>query len=341
MTNSKPSKDPFFLTNTENLFGGASGMPSPAYDPRYFVSLMGCYDLHQVCNPNRNRSAGCTQELSNMYVNNAIYDIGLSATQLATAQAIVPAFQSSTIYNAVAGRGAAALLASQSLFDLTQVLALPDDQWRLEMGNLFSVSLAKLQQSVIDYALGPLVPDLFQYQVFPNHPVAAALCNNQKVRNQVGNTNFEFAPLLVVLFVGLLLIALGNTMECLVQFARKRMRKSSFSKVQWTLDGLLQLQRLAYGEAGVVEWEQESSSHPYADATRFPSIDDSDPSCPRLHFLDHTIIRHARGTTTRGQWHSLPQDQPMTGSNIELMDKSPITEVHSAEPMSGSDDRSL
>lgn len=156
ISNIYPTNDPFYNTPVSgNVTRTVDGITTTRYLPQNDFNLLGCYDQHQFCNP---ANGNCTQLLSLSVLNDAMYSIGLNPSQLSTAGRILTNLPMTTIFNAVEGRGAAALLASQSVFGTTQVLPLPDNQRRLEVGNLFSVSLVKLQQGIIDYATGPSEP---------------------------------------------------------------------------------------------------------------------------------------------------------------------------------------
>jgi hypothetical protein len=282
ISNIYPTNDPFYNTPVSgNVTRAVDGITTTRYLPQNDFDLLGCYDQHQFCNP---ANGNCTQLLSLSVLSDAMYSIGLNPSQLSTAGRILTNLPMTTIFNAVEGRGAAALLASQSVFGTTQVLPLPDNQWQLEVGNLFSVSLAKLQQGIIDYATGPSEPQLLKYQQKPTDPNDQAQCKNQKVKNQSTSKNFDLEALIIVIAVGAVLIALGYACDtfdriCTCGFGKrsKDRFKQKYRVRQWTIDGVLQLQRLAYTAAGVGSWEGKKNSVAWSLDKPFPGLDVLDP----------------------------------------------------------------
>jgi hypothetical protein len=59
------------------------------------------------------------------------------------------------MFYSVSGRGSGALKAQSTVFTLTQVAQLPDNQWQIELDGWFAISLASLQQYLYEKAVGP------------------------------------------------------------------------------------------------------------------------------------------------------------------------------------------
>jgi hypothetical protein len=102
----KPVDDPFF--SAHDLLG-------VLYGSDYDVSLMGCIDQYQVCNPNNPRDRGCTKltSVAGVYrqlTNPALFlALGLNEYQITTIGRFLISGTYRNMYNSVRGRGAAAL----------------------------------------------------------------------------------------------------------------------------------------------------------------------------------------------------------------------------------------
>ena len=166
-------------------------------------------------------------------------------------------------YNSVVSRGANALLASESLYDNFQI-ALPPTQWMTEVSNWFAVSMAKLQQKTIEFATGPeYIPKGAQWTSLGHgDKYQARLCKNQKIRTFNDTTSFSVLGVAIILVVGSILILTNLILEPILGFIRKTLKWKDYKSLQWTVDGKLQLQRLAYEGAGQGQWSGGSSSVP-------------------------------------------------------------------------------
>jgi len=125
---------------------------------------MGCIDQHQFCNPIQNL---CTPFVAYNQAPNLLTTINYNPTQLATAERITTKLETTNTFNLVNNRRAAALLASQTVSDVLQTKLLPVDQWRLEVSNWYAVSLAKLQEGILEFAGGPSDPEIVPYVQYP------------------------------------------------------------------------------------------------------------------------------------------------------------------------------
>jgi len=177
--------------------------------------------------------------------------------------------------NSVSGRDAAALLAAQTAYS-DILIPLPIDQWRIEAGNWFSISLAKLQQSIVDYATGPGSPDLLPYVAGPASPELAKQCRSQRVVRQAAKQNFNLVAIILVLAIGGLSIGPGLTVDSCVGSCQRRWEMGVERQQQWLHDGTLQLQRFAYEGRGFDGWMDIDENIPTLDATqklpRFASV---------------------------------------------------------------------
>lgn len=186
--------------------------------------------------------------------------IGLSQDQSVTALQLLPITASLITYRSVHARGANALRASETVSDLLQI-QLPNTQWMTEVNTWFAVSMARLQQKVIEYATGPgSIPD--GMVLSRPQPAQEKLCKNQIVRSFSGTISFSVLGLAIILIIGSLLLSISLVLPLLVGALRHVFEWKKHKGLQWTLDSKLQMQRLAYEEAGQGHWSGGASSVP-------------------------------------------------------------------------------
>ena len=196
-----------------------------------------------------------------LQLSEAIWNMELSARQVAAAERIVGNLVMTNTVNSVSGRNAAALLASQTVSELVQTQALPADQWHREVENWFSVSLAKLQRNIIDFAGGPSDPTLSPYVQYPVDEELARMCGTQTILLPSDSySNFNFDAIIGITIVGVFLIVLGLRFEGL--FASFLKWRSKPGERDWVLNGPYQLQRLAYADRVTHPWDDEEGDLP-------------------------------------------------------------------------------
>ena len=186
--------------------------------------------------------------------------IGLNQDQSVTAGQLEPITASLITYSSVSSRGANALRASETVSDLSQI-QLPNTQWMTEVNTWFAVSMAKLQQKVIEYATAPgSVTD----GMILSRPLPAQekICKNQIVRSFNGTISFSVLGVAIILIVGSLLLSISLILPLLVGALRHVFKWKKHKGLQWTLDSKLQMQGLAYEEAGQGYWTGGASSVP-------------------------------------------------------------------------------
>ncbi|KAJ5957343.1 hypothetical protein N7501_011622 [Penicillium viridicatum] len=262
----EPNYDPIFGTgmsiNTTDL-----GM---LYNGSNIISVLGCLEQFEICNP-----AGPGDPVCMVYKHSSRADddpyaivkpLGLSEKQLATFIRL-DAIQVGANMAAVAT--GSLFLASRTLFRGFQWAEIPSTQWRLELSRWFSEGLAMMQQGFVDSATMPETNGLY----FPELSGTAASCKHQIVRNVTGLQNFNMLAIVIVLVLGSIIIVLGLTIDSIVGYVQRRFPGASAGWVHWTLDGVFQLQRLAYRGAGVRSWRDEDTYIPIVDGRALPGVD--------------------------------------------------------------------
>ncbi|KAK5711445.1 hypothetical protein LTR15_012518 [Elasticomyces elasticus] len=253
-----PSDDPWFSAHIERKIS-LLDREEVYYVGDYYFNNVACTDQYQFCNPNLEH--GCTPLTDGTSVIDELAYIGLSDVQLATVTRIGMGLRFDNIYYSVNGRGASALRASETCSD-NQQLTLQKNQWQVEVDSMFATTLARLQQSMVDYAVGPtdLPPGI--KAVYPSTYADKAMCRQQKIKTTTGFQNFSFLGTAIIIFGGTILIALGLTLDTIVSFIQKRRWPNNPGYLAWILDEKRQLQRMAFEGAGWKEWQKCDDSIP-------------------------------------------------------------------------------
>ncbi|KAL3421694.1 hypothetical protein PVAG01_05850 [Phlyctema vagabunda] len=258
LTYNNPVDDPMFAAHIEDSL--PSGLVF--YRPDFFMSTMGCVDQYQYCNPaivTKDGLPTCTPLTSKYYVTQNISMLGLSDWQLSTITRINENMFFSSMYYSAIGLGESSMLASQTVFDINQV-SLPVNQWQIEAANWFNISLARLQQSLVEYAAGPTDLGETGSVLSSNDAMDKLLCHSQKVLNSGPFTNFSILGIAITFAVGGVLIFLGLTIDVLVSIVKSWIGKGEYSRLAWVLDEKFQLQRMAFEGKGWDEWVPESKA---------------------------------------------------------------------------------
>ncbi|KAK0280294.1 hypothetical protein LTR54_001095 [Friedmanniomyces endolithicus] len=268
----------------------------------HYFNLLACADQHQFCNPNLDSSKGCTSLADEATVFNEMFKIGFSDLQIATAGRIAVPMVFSNMYYSVNGRGAAALRASETCFGNDQA-ALPNTQWQIEVDAWFATALARLQQSVVDFAVGPTNAPAGVDIVYPTSLPDKAMCRMVKIRAPAGVQNFSLLGVLIILVVGTLLILVGLVIDKIGGLLQKCFRARPSGRLAWVLDEKLQLQRMAFEGAQWAGWQNCDKRVPttVAEATlgRYRPNEDQHPG-----------ITHPAVEMVSSAAHEWPQPSP-------------------------------
>ncbi|KAJ5420572.1 hypothetical protein N7465_003091 [Penicillium sp. CMV-2018d] len=260
--------------NYDPIFGTGVGINTTGFGMLYngsnTISVLGCLEQYEICNPAGPGDPVCVLYKASSHLD---YDpsaivkpLRFSEKQLATFIRL-DTIQIGT--NLAAAATGSLFLASRTLFRGLQWAALPSTQWRLELSRWFSEGLALMQQGVVDSTTMPENNGLY----FPEISGTAASCKHQIVRNVTGLQNFNMLAIVIVLVVGSIIIVLGLTIDTIVGYVQRHFPGASEGWVHWTLDGVFQLQRLAYRGAGVRSWHDEDTYIPIVDGRALPGVD--------------------------------------------------------------------
>ncbi|KAE8443412.1 hypothetical protein EG329_001893 [Mollisiaceae sp. DMI_Dod_QoI] len=279
--------DPIFAATTErNVTSPVTNMPVFYYVSDDWITVTGCTDQYQICNPSKPGLGGCTPLGSIAGLVNEATNIGLNVYQYKTALTVIGAMRESSMYYSVSGRGTSALRAQSTVFLNEQVLKLPVDQWQIETSGWFAISLASIQQALVEIASGPV--NIVEYGGFVlspavDDPYARVICERQMIQNVSGYQNFSTLGMVVILIVGTLLVVLGLVVDTIGDWIQKRLKRD-YARLSWVEDGFLQLLRLTHEGAGYNGWDCSVSSVPVTTALdeEGQRLDISDSPQPRL-----------------------------------------------------------
>jgi hypothetical protein len=259
LTYTDPVDDPIFAAHIPSVYtNDKTGHNTTVYISDHYVTLLGCAEQYQFCNPQLNRSGlpeDCTLLQGNSEEDNFLDDIDFNNIQYNTASVINDRAQSG-MYLVVQNRGSSVLLAHNYIYQEVSI-GLPEDQWQRELRSWFETSLAEVQVTVASIAIGVPSSVPAEFVFFPD------ICYPQMIRGVAGFQNFSIVGLVVILAIGGVIICLGISLEPLVTFINRksRSRAGQYARLQWVLDGKFQLQRMAFEGAGWNGWDDTSHRH--------------------------------------------------------------------------------
>jgi hypothetical protein len=228
------------------------------------VNALACTEQLQICNPNRGADqVRCTPMLSldileNWYINandsGYLQNVLDNENQMTTASLILYALDWAHLSSLIDAFNRPPLLLN-SLQQQTASLGLADDQWVQESNHLFSLTLNTIQRYITEFATGPAAPySKYTSGWLADNPSFSLLCDSQIIRSP-NFTSFSILGISFIFGFGGLTIFISIFLEAIVAYFQKRWRKGLFQQVRWRLDGKLQLQRMAFEEAGLGLWE--------------------------------------------------------------------------------------
>ena len=105
---------------------------------------------------------------------------------------------------------------------------------------------------------------------------------SQKIQSN-SFTSFSSLGLALLLGVGGSLIILSWTIEWLVERYSKHTNRSTYQRLEWTVNNTLQLQRIVHEELGLGTWSKTAEDYPITlPGERLATVDISDPEHPKL-----------------------------------------------------------
>ncbi|KAH7075062.1 hypothetical protein FB567DRAFT_183030 [Paraphoma chrysanthemicola] len=277
-----PVHDPWFSASQGPFNRSVFGDTVPYYLGDESVSVLACVQQYQFCNAAVEGNASCTPLLGIFQASSTA-----SATifpELKQREAFAWSAKAITNmaggFNEIIGQlGGSSLLASDSLTESGQS-PLPDNQWELELEHLFKFTMADIQRAILDLATGPQSTDSRQFHSPPDNAKARALCGSQKIRSD-SFTSFSVLGLVLILSIGGLIMIVSVLLPWTME--RMRRHRNPLPSVEWNMNEILQLQRLAHEAVGAGDWDDVSSDYPLTRKGEFLAcLDIADPKHPLL-----------------------------------------------------------
>ncbi|KAK0740345.1 hypothetical protein B0T18DRAFT_491030 [Schizothecium vesticola] len=215
-------------------------------------SPLACHELQQYCYTGAKGTQKCTQ------LQGGIDAVGNIFAQLDPEdEPWFNWFELTTVETGMATRSPLNLLGARMLMARDSLNGpilgqLPDNQWQLEVQHWHATAMADMQAAFLRSIVGPGNPDLPRLMrvVYPNSTVEREICKNQKVVVE-GFVSFKIFTIVCIFVGGLLIIVLSFTLDSMVsRCLRLRGERAQYSRLDWSTNETLQIQRLAHEAAG-------------------------------------------------------------------------------------------
>jgi hypothetical protein len=257
-----------YMQKTEDLWYSATTQESLSWQTDHPLSVLACAEQYSYCNISH-----CTD-------NSGFYEImptaersGLLAmnnAQWATFELVWKAAQLSNVYCITSFLGNEILLAQDLLTDSASFDSpgLPSDQWKHEIKNMHAMTMAILQQRVVEYASPPdwvLGPGqrTTDFLIKPNTTLSQNLCENIQIRAS-NIAAFSVIGIFGILAAGAVLTILNFFLTDIVfwVYNHKAGDILGICEMEWRDDELLQMQRRMFEGQGIDTWEGHDDDVP-------------------------------------------------------------------------------
>ncbi|KAI1322756.1 hypothetical protein F5Y16DRAFT_29265 [Xylariaceae sp. FL0255] len=202
-------------------------------------------------------------------------------------------------------------LASQDLLDGGIQLPLPLNQWQMDVTKWWNLSLASLQSSFLETALGE-APNKSP----PLNDQERKLCSSQKILSN-NFSNFNLFGLLVTYVTSALIVLVSFIAEPILEWLSRKKGYRRLQQLEWMTNASLQLHRLAQEELGEI-WLDGAGTVPTTTSLErmLAPLDISNP--------DHPVLARPQPDTLSEQ--EIKPDQLDTPSEAEVKPDQPDTE---------------
>lgn len=253
-----PVTDPMFEAQDPLGLGvaEAKGYEFDVYTPRQTVSVLGCTDQTEVCNPFLPAGRNCTAMPVHIFVDDlsGLKDaLSLNSRQMSILRRFSDVIQNS-IDASFAENGDGGMLAGY-LTDNFISAALPDNQWILELQNWFVVFLTMVQLRVTEYVTGFDNPQFNKYMVEPKKE-DRWMCTSQMAQRR-DYASFSVLGLGIILGTGLVIMILNFFLNALWRRFHTPTTLQAYRLAEWDSLELLELQRAAENTTNIVSSKSE------------------------------------------------------------------------------------
>ncbi|KAK4445119.1 hypothetical protein QBC34DRAFT_413567 [Podospora aff. communis PSN243] len=226
------------------------------------ASPVGCRLQDQFCNPNKPAESACSP-LGTIYdpVDRA-YDVFDNDTSPSGLLERLGWFtwilaDSVSFHQIPRTLRSCSLLARYQLGSNGQQPPIPATQWMTDLTYWFQINMAMLQAAPVITATGPTIPehaDLFNVPPDPAVPVQGAMCGSQLIQSK-DHASFSTLGLILVFTLGFVIILTSYILDPIMTCLQRKHNIAKYQRLEWSTNGFLQLQRLAYEEVGQGSWE--------------------------------------------------------------------------------------
>ena len=239
--------DPWFSAHRQQQFEN----PLPFLQNRYArddpISTMGCTEQHSFCT-----HGGICTGLSgfDQMQNVDEFNLALTPRQNATFDRMLRAVAASSIFTTVENlvtNNVPLIACNMTMSGKSGAVispALPDEQWKIELGYWHSIAMAQLQRTIAQWATGQVAPTFqdeseTQFILAPSEAQDRWFCDNFILPSQ-NFESFSLMSILLIIISGVLVIVCGLNIEALGRLCRKCMRRSVVRR-DWKWDDMLLL----------------------------------------------------------------------------------------------------
>ncbi|KAK6083884.1 hypothetical protein SCUP515_01580 [Seiridium cupressi] len=339
-------------TPWQSSYNPESSGRKQTYLPDVSASPMGCLEQWQWCNSAFPRNQGCgplgsyldaLYSAAPLFGNLTSEDLDVdrpSSSDPTRNRFLWPtlvAFQYPTRLSHLLGTLGAKSLASQSrLFSGIQ-LALPNNQWQLDVLQWWSTVLASVQAScasassslmltmlVVDTAKGFNDPEYLPYRSPPLNPEEQKMCDSQKIRSSA-HTSFSCFGIYFTFIVGALIVLASYLLEPILSCLHDRRKYKSYAHLEWVSHRSLQLHRLAHEELGGEKWSNCTSEVPTTDLdVPLASLDITNSRHPMINRPNPEKMISRKPTSSSETLQNLAPQESLYPEMVRLTPPDPV-----------------
>lgn len=210
------------------------------------VSVLGCFEQLELCNPNSDNDRICAMVPSECDIKSITASLAFNHKQEATFDRLYDSLGRVNLPKSAYALGGGGLLASSYAQDDLSP-GLPSNQWELEVQNWFATSLTALQLFTVQYVTGYGRPD---FNKFVTPPIKANewMCSNQIVqRNDFAS--FSVLGLATILVCCSLIIVLSMSISRVAPLISGQSTKVKRNDHEWRAYDILNLESVTPDEA--------------------------------------------------------------------------------------------
>jgi hypothetical protein len=233
--------DPWFAAHRAEVFDTPIEIMSTRYSRDAAISTVACTDRHQFCT-----TAGVCTPFGgfDQIQNDKVFNDALRPNQNATFNRMLYAVDSASIRSVVDGLSITntPLRANEKLAigSFITSLDLPNDQWEQEIHYWYSIAMAQLQRTIVQYATGQIAPRAEALEP-PELDQDRWFCRSLLIPSTVYQS-FSILKIILIILFGVLIIIVSLSIESLARSVKRCFGKGG-AATKWDDDDMLRLRR--------------------------------------------------------------------------------------------------